>query len=86
MKPFKQARMRLSLNLLEEILIPRPCADKVRSNAPEDLRVIGVIQNPDQIGSSFEVVMESETFRPILPGQDIPLIEPFIYYKEVPRD
>lgn len=78
----KMARVRVSMALLEKLIIGDLSNLHAMTTAPDDLTVVGVSQPHHAIGSWFYAIIESKSFKPVPEGAEIPIIEPFIYIKE----
>lgn len=81
MKPLRLGRLRLSFNLVAD-LIRGDVARITKTTAPDDLQVLGVYPADERAGLYLWVICESSTFAEVLEGQLIPEIEPFTYYAE----
>lgn len=73
----KIARIRLSTHIVQDILTGKAEHWAGKSNAPEDLEVLGVEQPPYAIGQWFYVICRSDAFRPIPEAGEVPEIPPF---------
>jgi hypothetical protein len=79
MATVKIARVRISAEILQEVLKgdwSRLCD---RTTAPDDLEVLGVEQPPHAVGQWFYAIVQSKTFAAIPEGAEIPEIKPFEY-------
>lgn len=79
MATVKIARVRISAEILQEVLRGEWSRLCDRTTAPDDLEVLGVEQPPYAVGQWFYAICQSKTFRPIPEGAEIPEIEPFEY-------
>lgn len=79
MAVFKIGRVRLSVHILQDILSGKWAQWAGKSSAPDDLEVLGVEQPPYAYGQWFYVICRSDSFKPIVEGDEIPEIPPFEY-------
>lgn len=82
MATVKIGRLRLSADLLQSILKGDWSKACSRTNAPEDLEVLGVEQPPHAVGLWFYVIVRSDTFAAIPEGAELPEIKPFVYHAQ----
>jgi hypothetical protein len=76
------ARVRVSTGILQQVLRGEGMRQSNRTTAPDDLQVVGVEQPPHAIGQWFWCICTSRRFKRVKEGDDIPIIEPFIYYND----
>jgi hypothetical protein len=74
------ARVRVSTGILQQVLRGEGLKTCNNTMSPADLQVLGVEQPHHAIGQFFYVVVTSKRFKKIKEGEDIPIIEPFIYH------
>lgn len=82
MERHRWARVRVSAHLLADVLTGNWSEVCKRTNAPNDLKVIGVDQPTYGIGAWFYVICESKDFDPVQEGAEIPEVGPFEYTTE----
>jgi hypothetical protein len=78
----KRAQLRISLAVLEDLVLGR--ADRwaaASTDAPEDLRVVGVQQPEHAIGDWCYLIVESAKFKPIPEGGIMPNVGPYHYHR-----
>lgn len=77
------ARVRISTGILQQLLrgdgVFKLCD---ATTAPPDLEVLGVEQPHHAIGQWFFAIVTSKRFKAVKEGDDIPIIEPFVYYND----
>lgn len=79
----KRAKVRIANIFLEELLHGRLAP--ATSNAPDDLRVLGVVQPEHAVGHWFEAIVESDTFAPVPEMAEYPPMDPPIEFsRKVP--
>lgn len=83
--PRRLARVRVSFIFMELFLKAGTSGDPVRTDAPQDFKILQVRypvlsygwSNPD----SFELLIESDEFEPVPDGEQVPEVE-FKYWRE----
>lgn len=77
----KRARLRLSLKVLEDLVVGQAARwGAATTDAPDDLQVVGVYQPAHAVGQWCYLIVESERFRPILEGSELPEVGPYHYH------
>ena len=80
----KRALLRVNMELLEILIkgsFPRP--DDLWTDAPADLRVVGIGEAPaGETHNWFYAVLESETFANVKYGDLLPELSPFTYRRK----
>lgn len=79
MENLRWGRVRVSVHLLADLLAGNWSRFCKETNAPKDLKVIGVEQPAYGIGAWFYVICESKDFDPVQEGAEIPEKGPFDY-------
>lgn len=76
----RRALMKVSFSLLELVIKGQWSGECIRTTAPDDVRVVGVEHGPAVLSPwLFFVVLESSEFPETLPGQPLPILDPFEY-------
>lgn len=73
---------RISLELLASVLRGEGPGGPVETDAPSDLRVVGIEQPFSGLGSWAYLLVESASFDPVPEGASIPEIGPFVFHRK----
>jgi hypothetical protein len=74
------AKVRVSTGLLQSVLKGESIRGCDTTTAPGDLEILGVEQPRHAIGYWFYAIVSSKRFKKVKPGEDLPIIDPFIYH------
>lgn len=76
----RRAIMSITFAVIEQLLRGQWSGECLNTNAPADLRVVGVEHGPAMFGHcKFYVVLESDSFAEVKPGDHLPELDPFKY-------